>query len=38
VSETKAEVMIHLGWRSKGGKAQSWLLKALQKLSIDALQ
>ncbi len=37
VSETKAEVMSHLGWRSKGGKAQAWLIKALQKLSINDL-
>jgi DNA-binding transcriptional LysR family regulator len=37
VSEPKAEVMGHLGWRSKGGKAQLWLIKALQKLSVNDL-
>ncbi|MGB4811433.1 MAG: LysR family transcriptional regulator [Methylophilaceae bacterium] len=38
LSEPRAQVLMYLGWRSKGGKAQAWLIKALQKCTADTLQ
>lgn len=42
VAEPKPEATSYLAWRtqngSKGGKAQQWLLKQLQKLTLDALR
>ncbi len=35
VTEPKPEVMCQLAWRSKGGKAQLWLLKALEKYKLN---
>ena len=35
VTEPKPEVMCQLAWRSKGGKAQLWLVKALQKCTLN---
>ncbi len=35
VTEPKPEVMSQLAWRSKGGKAQLWLVKALQKYTLN---
>jgi DNA-binding transcriptional LysR family regulator len=41
VAEPKPQVTSHLAWRtqngSKGGKAQQWLLKQLDKLTLDEL-
>ncbi|MBC7786292.1 MAG: LysR family transcriptional regulator [Methylophilaceae bacterium] len=37
VAEPKPEAFGYLAWRDKSGKAQQWLLKELQKLSIDDL-
>lgn len=37
VAEPKPEVTSFLAWRSKGGKAQQWLLHELQQLSLDSL-
>lgn len=37
VAEPKPEVTSFLAWRSKGGKAQQWLLKELQQLTLDDL-
>jgi DNA-binding transcriptional LysR family regulator len=37
VAEPKPEVSIVLAWRSRGGKAQQWLLKNLQQLSLEDL-
>ncbi|HOY70039.1 MAG TPA: LysR family transcriptional regulator [Methylotenera sp.] len=35
VTEPKPEVLCQLAWRSKGGKAQLWLVKALQKCTLN---
>jgi len=35
VAESKPEVTSYLAWRSKGGKAQQWLLTELQQLTLD---
>ena len=35
VAEPKPEVTSYLAWRSKGGKAQQWLLTELQQLTLD---
>lgn len=35
VTEPKPEVMCQIAWRSNGGKAQLWLLKALQKYTLN---
>jgi hypothetical protein len=37
VAEPKPEATSFLAWRSKGGKAQQWLLNELQQLTLDAL-
>ncbi|HSH53765.1 MAG TPA: LysR family transcriptional regulator [Methylotenera sp.] len=37
VAEPKPLATGFLAWRSKGGKAQQWLLKELQQLSLDEL-
>lgn len=37
VAEYKPEITIYLAWRSSSGKAQQWLLKELQKLSLESL-
>jgi len=37
VAEPKPEVPSFLAWRSKGGKAQQWLLTELQQLTLDDL-
>jgi DNA-binding transcriptional LysR family regulator len=37
VAEPKPEITSYLAWRSKGGKAQQWLLNELQKLTLDDL-
>jgi len=37
VAEPKPEVTSYMAWRSKGGKAQQWLLNELQKLTLDDL-
>lgn len=37
VSGTKAEGPIFLAWNSEGGKAQQWLIKAIQQLKLEAL-
>ena len=37
VAEPKPLATGFLAWRSKGGKAQQWLLKELQQLSLDDL-
>jgi DNA-binding transcriptional LysR family regulator len=35
VAEPKPEAISVLAWRSKGGKAQQWLLNSLQQLSLE---
>lgn len=37
VAEPKPEAPIFLAWRTNGGKAQQWLLKQFEKLSLDEL-
>lgn len=37
VAEPKPEIMTYLAWRSKGGKAQKWLLAQLEQLTLDKL-
>jgi DNA-binding transcriptional LysR family regulator len=37
VAENRPETQGYLAWRSDGGKAQQWLLKRLEKLSLDEL-
>lgn len=37
VAEPKPEANSYLAWRTKGGKAQQWLLKELKLLSLDEL-
>lgn len=37
VAEPKPEIMTYLAWRSKGGKAQKWLLAQLEQLTLDTL-
>ena len=37
VAEPKPQVNCCLAWRSKGGKAQQWLLNELQQLTLDDL-
>lgn len=37
VAEPKPEISSFLAWRSKGGKAQQWLLAALRQLTLDDL-
>lgn len=37
VAEPKPEAISYLAWRGKGGKAQQWLLKELQQLSLEDL-
>lgn len=37
VAEPKPDVTSFLAWRSNGGKAQQWLIKELQQLSLDSL-
>jgi DNA-binding transcriptional LysR family regulator len=37
VAESKPEITSFLAWRSNGGKAQHWLVQALQKLKLDDL-
>ena len=37
VAEPKPEATSFLAWRSKGGKAQQWLLNELQQLTLDVL-
>ncbi len=37
VAEPKPEVTAYVAWRGKGGKAQQWLLKELQQLSLHEL-
>lgn len=37
VAEPKPEATTYMAWRGKGGKAQQWLLKELQHLSLDDL-
>ena len=37
VAEPKPEAVSFLAWRSKGGKAQQWLLTKLQTLTLDDL-
>ncbi len=37
VAEPKPETTTYMAWRGKGGKAQQWLLKELQHLSLDDL-
>ncbi len=37
VAEPKPEATSFLAWRSKGGKAQQWLLNELQQLTLDTL-
>lgn len=37
VAEPKPEIMVYLAWRSKGGKAQEWLLTQLEQLTLDEL-
>lgn len=37
VAEPKPDVTSFLAWRSNGGKAQQWLVKELQQLSLDNL-
>lgn len=37
VAEPKPDATSFLAWRSNGGKAQQWLVKELQQISLDAL-
>lgn len=37
VAETKPEAGSYLAWRSNGGKAQQWLLKRIEKLTLEEL-
>ncbi len=37
VAEAKSEAPIYMAWRTGGGKAQSWLIKAFEKLTLDEL-
>lgn len=37
VAENRPETQSHLAWRSCGGKAQKWLLKRLEKLTLEEL-
>ena len=37
VAEPKPEVSSYLAWRSGGGKAQQWLIKELQLLTLDEM-
>ncbi len=37
VAEAKPEANGYLAWRSNGGKAQQWLLKRLEKLTLEEL-
>lgn len=37
VAENRPEAQSHLAWRSGGGKAQKWLLKRLEKLTLEEL-
>ena len=37
VAEPKPQATSYLAWRTKGGKAQQWLLKELQLLTLDEL-
>lgn len=37
VAEPKPEATTYFAWRGKGGKAQQWLLKELQQLSLEDL-
>ncbi|CAG0959018.1 HTH-type transcriptional regulator YhaJ [Methylophilaceae bacterium] len=37
VTETKPEATSFLAWRSNGGKAQQWLLKRLEQLTLEEL-
>ncbi|MCB5184681.1 LysR family transcriptional regulator [Methylobacillus gramineus] len=37
VAEPKAAVVAYVAWRSDGGKAQQWILKKLEKLSLEEL-
>jgi DNA-binding transcriptional LysR family regulator len=37
VAEAKPEAGAYIAWRSNGGKAQQWLLKRLEKLTLEEL-
>lgn len=37
VAEAKPETNGYLAWRSNGGKAQQWLLKRIEKLTLEEL-
>jgi len=37
VAEPKPEASGFLAWRSKGGKAQQWLIREFQQLTLDTL-
>ncbi|MCB5187083.1 LysR family transcriptional regulator [Methylobacillus caricis] len=37
VAEPKTNVVGYIAWRSNGGKAQQWILKKLEKLSLEEL-
>lgn len=37
VAEAKSEASGYLAWRSNGGKAQQWLLKRMEKLTLEEL-
>jgi DNA-binding transcriptional LysR family regulator len=37
VAEAKPEANGYLAWHSNGGKAQQWLLKRLEKLTLEEL-
>lgn len=37
VAEAKPEASAYIAWRSNGGKAQQWLLKRIEKLTLEEL-
>jgi DNA-binding transcriptional LysR family regulator len=37
VAEPKPEVISYIAWCSEGGKAQQWLLQALEQLTLEQL-
>lgn len=37
VAEPKPEVTCYLAWRTKGGKAQQWLIRELQRLDLNSM-